>query len=137
MRGASLAAALLLAACATTTGPVDLGGTAWQLVKFQGGDGTTLAPDDPAKYTIEFLPDGAVAMRIDCNRARGSWKSPAPSQLEFGPMAVTRVECPPGSLYDRFARDMGYVRSYVIRNGHLFLALMADGGIYELEPRKP
>jgi para-nitrobenzyl esterase len=26
------------------------------------------------------------------------------------------------------------IRSYVLRNGHLFLALMADGGIYEFEP---
>lgn len=26
------------------------------------------------------------------------------------------------------------IRSYVIRNGHLFLSLMADGGIYEFEP---
>jgi para-nitrobenzyl esterase len=26
------------------------------------------------------------------------------------------------------------VRSYVIDNGHLFLSLMADGGIYEFEP---
>jgi len=137
VRAAPLAAALLLAACATTTGPLDLAGTAWQLVRFQGSDGRTLVPDDPAKYTIEFLADGAVAMRIDCNRARGSWKSPAPSQLEFGPMAVTRVECPPGSLYDRFAKDVDYVRSYVVRNRRLFLALMADGGIYEFEPRKP
>jgi len=132
-----LAAALLLAACATTTGPVSLAGTAWQLVKFQGGDGTTQTPDDGAKYTVEFLADGAVAMRIDCNRARGAWKSAGPSQLEFGPLAVTRVQCPPESLYDRFVKDVGNVRSYVIRNGHLYLALMADGGIYEFEPRKP
>jgi para-nitrobenzyl esterase len=26
------------------------------------------------------------------------------------------------------------IRSYVIKDGHLFLALMADGGIYEFEP---
>jgi hypothetical protein len=31
-----------------------LAGTSWQLVKFQGGDGTALTPDDGAKYTIEF-----------------------------------------------------------------------------------
>jgi para-nitrobenzyl esterase len=137
MRTASALLALaLLAACATTTDPTSLGGT-WQLVKFQGGDGRTLAPDDRAKYTIEFLADGAVAMRIDCNRARGAWKSPGPGQLEFGPLAVTRVQCPPESLHDRFATDMAYVRSYVIRNGHLFLSLMADGSIYEFEPRAP
>jgi hypothetical protein len=27
-----------------------LQGTAWRLVKFQGGDGTTLTPPDPARY---------------------------------------------------------------------------------------
>jgi para-nitrobenzyl esterase len=128
-------AALLLAACAT--GPTSLGGTSWQWVRFQGGDGKLLAPDEPAKYTIDFLADGAVAMRIDCNRARGSWSSAGPGRLQFGPLAVTRVECPPGSLYDGFVRDMSNVRSYVVRGGRLHLALMADGGVYELEPRKP
>jgi heat shock protein HslJ len=27
-----------------------------------------------------------------------------------------------------------YVRSYVMKDGHLFVSLMADGGIYEFEP---
>jgi para-nitrobenzyl esterase len=31
------------------------------------------------------------------------------------------------------ARDWGYVRSYVMKDGKLFLSLMADGGIYEFE----
>ena len=30
----------------------DLGGTSWQLVKFQGSDGRTLTPGDKSKYTI-------------------------------------------------------------------------------------
>jgi para-nitrobenzyl esterase len=41
--------------------------------------------------------------------------------------------CPPGSLHDRIVKDWSYVRSYVLQGGHLFLALMADGGIYEFE----
>ena len=49
-------------------------------------------------------------------------------------MAITRAMCPPGSLHDRILKDREYVRSYVIKNGHLFLSLMADGGIYEFEP---
>ena len=42
--------------------------------------------------------------------------------------------CPPGSLHDRMVKDWEFVRSYTIKDGHLFLALMADGGIYEFEP---
>jgi para-nitrobenzyl esterase len=133
---------MLLTACAAGTPPVpststpDLGGTTWQLVRFQGGDGKTLVPDDRAKYTLDFNRDGSLTARIDCNRGRGIWRSAGASHLELGPMALTRAQCPPGSLHDRIVKDWGFVRSYVVKSGHLFLALMADGGIYELEPRR-
>ena len=131
---------LLLAACGARmeTAPrnagADLGGTSWQLVKFQGSDDKTLTPDDKAKYTIAFGTDGSVSARIDCNRGRGTWKSAGPSQLQLSLLALTRAMCPPESLHDRIVKDSNFVRSYVIKDGHLFLALMADGGIYELEP---
>ena len=38
------------------------------------------------------------------------------------------------SLHDQIVKQWGFIRSYVMRGGHLFLALMADGGIYEFEP---
>lgn len=49
-------------------------------------------------------------------------------------MALTRAMCAPGSLHDRVAKDLANVRSYGLENGHLYLSLMADGGIYEFEP---
>src|SRR5262245_19612530 len=112
----------------------DLTGTSWQLVKFQGGDDTTLTPDDRTKYTIEFAADGQLIARIDCNRGHGTWKSTGPNHIELGPLALTRALCPPGSLHDQIVRQWGNIRSYVIRDGHLFLALILDSGIYELEP---
>lgn len=115
----------------------DLGGTSWRLVKFQGSDDTTVTPDDPAKYTISFGADGSLNARIDCNRGRGKWKSSGSSQLELGPLALTRAKCPPGSLHDQIVKQWSYIRSYVIKDGHLFLSLMADGGIYEFEPTSP
>jgi para-nitrobenzyl esterase len=111
-----------------------LAGTSWQLVKFEGGDGTVLTPDDKSKYTIAFGNDGRVSVRIDCNRGSGTYTSTQPPELEFGPLALTRVACPPGSLHDHIVRQWPFVRSYVMRDGHLFLSLMADGGIYEFEP---
>jgi para-nitrobenzyl esterase len=47
---------------------------------------------------------------------------------------LTRARCPEGSLHDQLVKQWGFVRSYVVRDGHLFLSLMADGGIYEFEP---
>jgi heat shock protein HslJ len=119
---------------ASRTRSGELGGTSWQLVAFQGSDDTTLTPDNRAKYAVAFAADGSLTVRIDCNRGRGIWKSSGASQLTLGPLALTRAMCPPGSLHDRIVKDWSFVRSYVIRNGHLFLSLMADGGIYEFEP---
>ena len=109
-------------------------GTSWQLVQFTGSDGSKIEPDDRTKYTLTFEPDGVVVARIDCNRGRGSWKSEQPGQLVLGPLALTRMMCPPGSMHDRVAADFGAVRAYVLKDGHLFLSLMADGGTYEYEP---
>ena len=116
------------------TPPASLAGTSWQLVRIQSMDDKVATPTDRSKYTMTFGADGRVYMRVDCNRGSGTWKSAQASQLVFGPMAMTRAMCPPGSLHDRIVKDMPYVRSYVIKDGHLFLSLMADGGIYEFEP---
>jgi para-nitrobenzyl esterase len=131
---------LVLSGCTATspaienTSPTELGGTTWRLVGFQGGDDSLAASDDRSKYTIAFAADSALSVRFDCNRGRGTWKSAGPNQLEFGPLALTRAMCPPGSLHDQLVRQWPFVRSYVLKDGHLFLSLMADGGIYEFEP---
>ena len=137
-RGISCLALFVFASFGSAAGagqpPPTLGGTSWQLVRIQYMDDKVVTPDDRSKYTVAFGTDGRASMRIDCNRGSGSWKSAEPGQLVVGPLAVTRAMCPPGSLHDRVVKDMGYVRSYVIRDKHLFLSLMADGGIYEFEP---
>jgi len=131
-----LIAALLLAGCARLASPQTLGGTSWQLVSFRGGDGTVLNPDDPSKYMLSFGADGRLSARIDCNRGTAAWTSSEAGRLELGPMALTRAMCPPGSLHDQIVRQLPYIRSYVIRDGRLYLSLMADGGTYELDPMR-
>ncbi|NJR22666.1 MAG: META domain-containing protein [Richelia sp. CSU_2_1] len=117
-----------------TMNETNLAGTSWQLLKFHAGDGKKSIPDDKTKYTIAFNDDGSLNARIDCNRGKGTWKSPAPNRLEFGPLALTRAICPPDSLHDRIAKDWELVRFYIIKDGYLFVSLMANGGIYEFEP---
>ena len=124
--------AFLLLAVACASAPPRLEGTSWQLVAFRGGDGAVLKPDDPSRYVFSFSEEGVFTARIDCNRARGGWKSPAAGRLEFGPMAATRAACPPGSMHDQIMRLLPFVRSYVVKDDRLYLSLMADGGTYEL-----
>jgi heat shock protein HslJ len=118
-------------------GVAPLAGTSWHLVKFQGGDGTVLTPADGSRYEIAFGRDGALSVRLDCNRGRGTWKSSGANGLELGALAVTRAFCGPPSLHDQILKQWGNIRSYVVKDGHLFLALMADGGIYEFRPAAP
>lgn len=116
------------------TNASELAGTSWRLVKISSMDDSMAVPDDPSRYTLSFGADGSASIRADCNRGRGSWSSEGPSQLEFGPLAMTRAMCPPDSLFDKYVAQFEYVRSYVLADGHLFLATMADGSIIEFEP---
>lgn len=119
------------------TGPkvhlAGIGDTSWQVVKFQGGDGTVLTPDDKTKYTVAFTNNGDLSVRFDCNRGRGTWILNGPSEVRFGPLALTRVMCPPGSMHDHLVKQWPQVRSFSLNGGRLFLSLRADSGTYELE----
>jgi len=122
------------AAAATGTTQGALEGTNWRLVQIVYGDGTIRAAINRSLYTIGFGAAGVLNVRFDCNRGRGSWKSAGPGNLEFGDLALTRALCPTGSLYDDLVRQWPHVRSYVFKDGRLFLSLMADGGTLEFEP---
>ena len=111
-----------------------LGGTSWRLVQIMSMDDNTYKPDDPSRYTLSFGTDGSMNVLADCNRGKGSWTSESGSQLQFGPIAATMAMCPPESLHDRYLSQFEWVRSYVMKDGHLFLATMADGSIIEFEP---
>ena len=133
-------AALLLAACASpprsspAAAPAGLEGTTWRLVQISMSDGVTRPAIERSRYTIGFGTAGVLNVRFDCNRGRGSWKSSGPGNLEFGPMALTRAMCPVGSLHDELLRQWPNVRSYLFKEGRLYLSLMADGGTIEFEP---
>jgi len=116
--------------------PGPLAGTTWRLVEFQSMDdaiGTT-RPDNPSKYTMRLNGDGTVALRLNCNSASGSWSAePASDRVSgrfmFGPLAATRALCPSPSMDQLVAKQAEYVRSYLLRDGRLYLSLLADGGI--------
>jgi len=111
-----------------------LPGRTWQLVEIVSMDDRIYTPDDRSLYTIVFSTDGSVQIQADCNRGMGGWTSSDAGRLEFGQIGATQALCTPDSLHDPFMALFPYVRSYVVRNDHLFLATMADGSISEFEP---
>jgi heat shock protein HslJ len=118
-----------------------LAGSEWELVAIQSMDDAqgTLRIAEPAAFTLQLGADGRAALKLDCNRGAATWQvTPAgdgnSGQFAFGPIAGTRALCPPPHLDQRIVRDLGYVRGYLLRDGKLYLSLMADGGIYEWRP---
>jgi len=140
---AGMAATAANAAMPAYAAGMDLAGTAWQLHAIQSMDdmqGTTKVAE-PSRFTLEFGRDGHATLRLDCNRGNGAYKvAPAgdgsSGSLTFGPVATTRATCPPPHLDRRVARDLAHVRSYLLKDGRLYLSLMADGGIYEWAPQQ-
>ena len=119
-----------------TDDPV-LAGTAWQLVRIMSMDDSVYEPRNRSLYRLEFRGNGSASILADCNRGTGSWTSEAAPKLEFGPLASTKALCQPGSISERFMAQFKWVRSYTMKDGHLFLATMADGSIVEFEPLAP
>ena len=126
-------------AAARPAGP--LAGTEWRLVEIQSMDDAvgTKRPADPALFTMRLGADGTVNMRLDCNRANGSWTAtpsadPSNGQFQFGPLAGTRALCPPPNLDEEIMKQAQFVRGYMLKDGRLYLSLMADGGIFAWEP---
>ena len=110
-----------------------LSGVQWAWQTFQGSDDTIVRPDDPGQYTVEFLPNGTLAIQAACHHAVGTYTvDNSTVDLRIG--ESTTAICPPGALMDRFLRDLDQVTSHVFRDGKLYLALPMDAGIHAFAP---
>jgi len=86
-----------------------------------------IVPDDPTQYTLEFLPDTTVVAQIDCNRGNGKYKLDGQA-IAIGPLATTRMACPPGSLDGKFSQHLEAARHIFFGGDTLFMGLFADSG---------
>ncbi len=86
-----------------------------------------IVPADPTRYTLEFLPDTSVVAQIDCNRGSGKYTMDGQS-IAIGPLATTRMACPPGSLDAKFLQQLEAARHIFFRGDTLYMDLFADSG---------
>jgi heat shock protein HslJ len=84
--------------------------------------GSTVEPADPAAYTVQFLPDGELRVRADCNRGRASYEIDGQS-LRVGPVALTRMGCPAGSHGTGFADLLGRAAAWSFADDKLVLTV--------------
>jgi heat shock protein HslJ len=103
-----------------------LTGVVWQWQETVSNTGeVTLRPDDPTHFTVEFFPDGTLAILADCNRAMGMYTASG-SQLDLQVGGTTKMICAPASLADPFLGDLDSVVSHTIQQT-LALAVSSGG----------
>jgi heat shock protein HslJ len=109
------------------TSAPSLVGPVWAWQETLMSDDARIVPDAPDRYTLQFQPDGRVVVRADCNRGSGTYTLDG-NRLTFGPIALTRRQCPAGS------RDAAFLKGVINVSGHLFagpvlvLELQYDSG---------
>ena len=99
-----------------------IGGVTWVWKEFHGSDGKSIILAQPEQYTLQFLADGKVSIRADCNRGSGTYTLDG-NNLSLSIMAMTMAACPPESLSDQYVRNLNDAASYEFHDGRLQLNL--------------
>lgn len=111
----------------------DLVGYVWAWVEFVENNDTVTHPNMPANYTLEFMPDGQVAVQADCNRANGTYTvTGSQIDIELGP--TTLAACPEDSLSDEYLRLLDDAVIYFREGDFLYLDIMMDVGTMKFFP---
>ena len=115
---------------APVTVPTDaaLLGQVWQWQETTLADGSVVKVGAPQRYTVQFMDDGIVIGRADCNRAGGIY-SVADGALKLKVGVLTRAACPPGSLSTQFVQALNSAATYRFDGDNLVIELRDGAGI--------
>lgn len=84
--------------------------------------------DNPDTYALTFLPDSTVRLLIDCNRGSGPYHIDG-HDIRIGPLATTRMMCPPGSMDAAFAANINSVQAWSHNADTLQLQMQTGGSM--------
>ena len=102
----------------------------WQLT-FLSSAG---AIGDPGRYTAQFLPDGTVSIKADCNWVGGVW-SGGNGALDVTVTTSTLVGCPPDSLEQPFVQALQEATAYAVDG--VSLIITGPAGEMQFSPAMP
>ena len=82
--------------------------------------GEQTAVGNPSAYTVQFLPNGELRLRADCNQGSGPYRL-AGQTFAAGPFRTTRMRCRPSSLDQAFLRGLETATTWSSEDGRLVL----------------
>ncbi|MCD6034151.1 MAG: hypothetical protein K0S78_6337, partial [Thermomicrobiales bacterium] len=108
----------------------------WEMVSFSEPESVPVMIADPSRYTVQFLPEGRLLARLDCNQGSGGYTASA-GVLTLTPLAVTTVTCPPDSEDTTVQRLLARATSYRFDPEVGTLLLRGEDGVVQLQPILP
>ncbi len=102
-------------------------GKVWQLQEIRYNNDELIEVNNPANYTIQFLPDGQLSIKADCNRARGIY-TVQDSRISIQIGATTRAMCPPESISNQYLKELESATIFFFKDGNLYFDLKFDTG---------
>ncbi len=131
MRSFLLAASIFAAFSAGALAQAERLGGAWRIVSVCGAEAL-----DASRTHAEFAGD-RFASTIGCNRISGR-ANLSEGQLSFGPMAATRMACPPplDALERQYLEALQAVRAFRLEGARLVFLGAGGGALVTLERAK-
>ena len=110
-------------------------GPVWQWVRTLYNNDTKTAPPEPKNYTVQFLSNGGVNVKADCNMKGGTY-SLKDGKLNIRILNSTMAMCEKGSLEDQFVKDLTAAASVFLNMENLYIGLKYDTGTMGFEAVK-
>lgn len=118
-----------------------LSNSKWSLLEFQSMDDGigTIRPDLNSSYMMQLSDHGEMFIQLKCNSILGKWlikenQDTNSGEFRLSDLQVSKNLCDPSIFDKQMIAQLPYIRSYVLKDGYLYLSLWADGGIYKWSP---
>lgn len=111
-------------------------GQVWRWLETRYGNDERALPAKPENYTVQFLEDGRLDVRADCNRKGGTYTKDG-RRLSITIITSTNAACEPGSLEEPFVRELASGIIYFFQDGYLYIDLPYDTGTMKFYAQKP
>jgi heat shock protein HslJ len=107
-------------------GGAELKNTVWRWQESDAPMGKTTV-DKPENYQLEFMADGKLSVKADCNGGGGSYTTEG-GNISFVRIFTTKIFCGEKSLDNRFLQNLESARTYRIEGNSLFVEGAGDNG---------
>ena len=107
----------------------------WQLQEIRYNNDELIEVDNIGNYTIEFLSDGQLNIKADCNHAQGTYIQKGSNiSIKIGP--TTLAICPPESISEKYLQELQAVTIFFFQDGNLYFDLKFDTGTMKFVTQK-